>query len=79
MEGTGVRHSGTYLARLAAKRSRLIGRRHGVHFQEGAHRAKEALVPQEPRRHGALCFQHKDADNHCCANIPFVPVKIHLL
>lgn len=49
-----VRSFGSYLAGFPAQGGGLVGRRHGVDLQERPHRSQEALVPQEPRGHGAL-------------------------
>ena len=46
-----------HLARLSAHGRGLIGRRHWVDLQEGAHCTQKPLMPQEPRRHGPLHVQ----------------------
>ncbi len=46
--------AGARLARLARAGGGLLGRRHGVHLQERAHRAQEALMAQELGLHLAL-------------------------
>ena len=54
-EGLWARARLTGLARAGGG---LLGRRHGVHLQEGAHRAQEPLMPQEISLHVALRRAH---------------------